>query len=140
MAFSKRTLKLFKWLYWIFLILVQLYITYIFFASDRIILGCLWLVTGFILIFVFYFYYFPLGDPGSSWPPYITPCPDYMTQIAPGKCVDYVGLHAPSIKKSDPSLPPPPLNDASHVFDGSGSMSQKAVAAQQNGLSWEGVL
>lgn len=137
MATSSTTLKLFKWLYWIFLILAHLYITYLFFITDRAILAILWLITGFIMIFIFYFYYFPLGDPGSVWPPYIAACPDYLTQIAPGKCVDYVGLHSPQLKKSDASLPPP--TDPSHIFNSSGSTSQKALNAQQYGLSWQGV-
>ena len=137
MATSSITLKLFKWLYWIILILAHLYITYLFFITDRAILAILWLITGFIMIFIFYFYYFPLGDPGAVWPPYIAACPDYLTQISPGKCVDYVGLNSPQLKKSDASLPPP--TDPAYIFTSAGNVSQKALAAQQYGLSWQGV-
>jgi len=140
MALSKNTLRLFKWLYWILLLLAHIYVVYIMFVTSRPILAILWMITGLIMIFVFYFYYFPWGDPGMKWPPYITPCPDYLTSIGGNKCVDYVGLHSPLLKKSDPKLPPPPPTDTKHVFDASGSMSEKANKAQQYGLSWEGVV
>ena len=137
MAISKNTLTLFKWLYWVFLTMAHLYLTYIFFATERVILAILWLIAGFMLIFIFYFYYFPISDPGSNWPPFVSACPDYLTQIAPGKCVDYVGLHSPMLKKSDATLPPP--TDPAHIFNSSGNTSQKAMNAQQYGLSWQGV-
>ena len=138
MAYSKTELRIFKWLYWIILLLAHIYIVYIMFATDRAILAILWMITGLIMIFVFYFYYFPWNDPGTKWPPYITSCPDYLTNIGNNRCVDYVGLHSPKLKKSDPKLPPP--TDPAHIFDGSGTMAQKAANAQLYGLSWEGVL
>ena len=138
MAFSTRTLVLLKWLYWILLTLVHLYVCYLLFATNRAVAGILWLIFGFMLIFILYPVYFPPGDPGSHWPPYITACPDYLTRIAPNKCVDYVGLNSHLLKKSDPALPPA-LTDSTKVFDASGSTSQKAARAQQYGLSWEGI-
>ena len=138
MALSGRTLKLVKVLYWVFLTMIQIYLCYLMFVTNRVLLGILWLIAGFILIFLFYFYYFPWGDPDSRWPPYIRGCPDYLTKISPTACVDYVGLNSPLLRKSDAKLPPP--TDPSHIFDSSGDMSQKAARAQQYGLSWEGVL
>jgi hypothetical protein len=138
MAYSTRTLTLMKSLYWILLTLVHLYICYILFASNKAITGILWLIFGFMIMFILYPVYFPPGDPGSHWPPYITACPDYLTRIAPGKCVDYVGLNSHLLKKSDPALPPA-LTDSTKVFDSSGSTSQKASRAQQYGLGWEGI-
>jgi hypothetical protein len=142
MALSTNALKLMKALYWILLSLVQLYICYLLFTTNRAIAGILWLILGFIIIYVVYPYYFPPGDPGSHWPPYITACPDYLTMIsgADGRplCVDYVGLNSPLLKKSDPALPPA-AGDSAHVFDPSGTVAQKAAKAQQYGLSWEGV-
>jgi len=137
MAFSKNTLRLFKWLYWIILIMAHLYVVYIMFITDRSILAIAWLVIGFIMIFIFYFYYFPWGDPGTTWPPYIAPCPDYLTNIGQNQCVDYVGLHSPKLKKTAPGVIP---TDPNHIFNSSGSMAQKAANAQMYSLSWEGVL
>jgi hypothetical protein len=138
MAFSTRTLQLLKSLYWILLSLVHLYICYLLFTSNRAITGIMWLIFGFMLLFIMYPVYFPPGDPGSHWPPYVSACPDYLTLVGPNACADFVGLNSPLLKKSDPSLPPA-LTDSSKVFDTSGPVSTKAARAQQYGLSWEGV-
>ena len=137
MAFSARALQLIKALYWVFFICVHLYICYLLFATNRAIAGIMWLIFGFILLFIMYPVYFPFGDPGSQWPPYVSACPDYLTMIRPGACVDYVGLGS-GLGKSDPNLPTAD-SDASKVFDSTGSPAQKAARTQQLGLSWEGV-
>ena len=139
MALSKQTLYLAKCLYWIILTLAHLYICYILFATSRAIAGILWLILGFILIGIMYPVYFPPGNPGSQWPPYISACPDYMTLIGPNQCVDYVGLNSGIIKKSDPSTPPAG-SDTTRVFNSSGTVSQQASNAQVMGLSWEGIV
>jgi len=138
MALSKQTLYLAKCLYWILLTCAHLYICYILFVSNRAIAGILWLILGFILIGIMYPVYFPPGNPGSQWPPYIAACPDYLTMIAPNACVDYVGLHSSLLKKSDPANPPAPT-DSTRVFNAGGSVSHKAARAQQYGLCWEGI-
>jgi hypothetical protein len=138
MAFSKNTLKLMKSLYWILLSAAHLYVVYLLFTDSRAIAGTLWLILGFVLIFIVYPVYFPSGDPGSSWPPYITACPDYLTLIAPNYCADYVGLFSPRLKKADPANPPA-TTDSAYVFNAGGSVSQKAGAATAYGLSWEGI-
>lgn len=138
MALSKQSLYLAKSLYWVFFILAHLYICYILFATGRVITGVVWLILGFIMIFIFYFVYFPAGDSANQWPPYISACPDYMTMIAPNKCVDFVGLNSGLLRKSDPSQPPG-ATDTTRVFDSSGSTSQKSDRAQSFGLTWQGI-
>jgi hypothetical protein len=139
MALSKQTLYLAKWLYWIILTCVHLYLCYILFTLNRAIAGILWLILGFILIAIMYPVYFPPGNPGSQWPPYISACPDYLTMIGANACVDYVGLHSsPLLTKSDPANPPV-ITDSARVFNSGGSIANKASAAKQYNLSWEGV-
>jgi len=138
MAFSARALKLLKSLYWVIFTLAHLYICYLLFATNRAIAGIMWLIFGFILLFIMYPVYFPFGDPGARWPPYVAGCPDYLTKIGPNSCVDYVGLNSSLLSKSDPSMPPTE-GDSTKVFDTSGSLAQKAARTQQYGLSWEGV-
>lgn len=138
MAFSGTTLTLMKSLYWILGLFVHLYICYLLFVSGRSIAGLLWLIMGVLLLWLMYPVYFPFGDPGSHWPPYIRSCPDYLTLIAPNACVDYSRLNSPLLKPSDPSNPPSP-GDTQHVFDASGTPQQKAARAQQYGLTWEGI-
>lgn len=139
MALGANELKLAKGLYWILLTIVHLYLCYLLFINDRAIAGIIWLVVGFLILYVMYPVYFPNSAAGSRWPPYVTSCPDYLTMIAPNACADFVGLGSPLLKKSDPALPPSP-SDSSHVFNAAGTVAEKAARAQQYGLSWEGIL
>ena len=138
MALSTNVLRLMKSLYWIVLSCAHLYICYTLLVTNRAIAGFLWLIAGFLLIYALYPVYFPAGDPGSKWPPYVRGCPDYLTMIAPNACADYVGLNNGKLQKSDPAHPPI-VTDATRVFDASGDVGAKAARAQQYGLSWEGV-
>lgn len=138
MALGKNELRLAKWIYWIGLSYVLLNICYLLFTNNRGLAGVTFLILGFMLIYIMYPVFFPLGDPSAQWPPYITACPDYLTLIAPNACADFVGLNSPLLKKSDPALPPA-VSDTTRVFDSSGTVAQKAAKAQQYGLSWEGV-
>jgi hypothetical protein len=139
MALGKDELKLTKALYWILLSAAHLYMCYLLFISDRAIAGIIWLILGFMLIYIMYPVYFPNGGASNRWPPYVTTCPDYLTLIAPNACADFVGLGSPLLKKSDPALPPSPT-DSSRVFNAAGTVAEKAARAQQYGLSWEGIL
>ena len=140
MATGKTTLRLYKALYWLVMVCAVLYLCYIMFITGRTILGVMWLVTGLILTFIFYFYYFSATVDDSQWPPYISPCPDYLTRVEGVGCVDYVGLHSRQLQKSDPSLKPPSPKDSGHVFPVTGVMSVDAATAGQYGLTWEGVV
>lgn len=145
MALSANTLKLLRWMYWIVAIFAHLYVCYSLFVLDRPITGVVWLILGLVLIFVMYLYYFPLGDNISSWPPYITTCPDYLTAVTQSNgatvCMDYVGLNNPGIKTMNPATPIPQSDPtySQYIFDPSGTTSQKITAAQARGLTWEGL-
>lgn len=141
MAVSKSTLSLLKSLYWVVLTAVHLYMCYLLFSSDRAVAGVLWLIFGFVLIYIMYFVYFPAGDPGSSWPPYVTTCPDYLTSVSKTACMDFVGLNTSHVKKADPNHMPVP-SDATYsqyVFNPTGSLADKTNRAQQYGLTWDGL-
>ena len=138
MALGQNEVRLAKWLYWIILSAAHLYVCYMLFTTGRAIAGVMWLILGFMLIYIMYPYYFPDSGKGRSWPPYVSACPDYLTLIGPNACVDFVGLNTPLLKKSDVSLPPA-ITDTSRVFNATGTIQQKAAKAQQYGLSWEGV-
>lgn len=138
MALGKNELRLAKWIYWIGLSYILLNICYLLFTNNHGLAGVLFLILGFMLIYIMYPVFFPLGDPSAQWPPYITACPDYLTLIAPNACADFVGLNSPLLKKSDPAFPPA-VTDTTRVFDSSGTVAQKAAKAQQYGLSWEGI-
>lgn len=137
MALSENALRLMKYAYWGIAIAAHLFVCYTLFKLERAITSVIWFFLGLILIYVFYFVYFPAGDPGSQWPPYIRACPDYLTMLAPGKCVDYVGLGT-RLQKADPTNPPD-ATDTKYVFDATGTPQQKATRAQSYGLTWEGL-
>jgi hypothetical protein len=141
MAVSKNTLSLLKSLYWVILVFAHLWLCYKLFTTDHAITGVLWLILGFILIYIMYFFYFPPGDPGSSWPPYISTCPDYLTSVNPSVCMDFVGLNSPHLKQADPAHMPQPsdANYSQYVFDPRGSKADKTHKAQQYGLTWDGL-
>jgi hypothetical protein len=135
MAVSANTLKLLKSLYWIILVAAHLYLCYLLFSIGHAIAGTIWLIFGFMLIYLVYPVYFPAGDPGSQWPPYITACPDYLTLSSNGSCYDFVGLNT-KLQYTDPAVSPLPT-DPAHAF--APNVSNKAAAAQSWGLTWEGV-
>jgi hypothetical protein len=144
MALSSNTVRLLRWMYWIVAICAHLYVCYNLFVLDRPITGVVWLILGLLLIFVMYLYYFPLGDNASSWPPYITMCPDYLTAVQTNNttvCMDYVGLNNPGIRRMNPATPilPSDPSYSQYIFDPSGTTSQKIAAAQSRGLTWEGL-
>ena len=130
-----------KSLYWIVGIFMHLYLCYILFTTDRAITGVLWLVLGLVLLFIMFFYFFPAGDASSSWPPYVTSCPDYLTKMSPTACLDFVGLNSQYIKKADPENPPNPADStySQYAFDPSGTADQKIANARSKGLTWEGL-
>jgi hypothetical protein len=137
---STNTLKLLKSMYWIITVGIHLYLTYILFSIGHAITGTLWLVLGLMIIYLVYPVYFPAGDPGSQWPPYITACPDYLTLSTTSgnpMCYDFVGLNS-KLQYTDPSISPLPT-DPAHAFNPAGSAQQKAAAAQSMGLTWEGI-
>ena len=141
MAVSSNTLKFLKALYWVILLTLHLYACYNLFMYKRVITCILWFFFGLILIFVMYYIYFPQSDDDSSWPPYISTCPDYLTVVSPTACMDFVGIHSPLLKKADPTNMPSLTDSTSsqYVFNPTGSASEKARKAQQYGLTWEGI-
>jgi len=144
MALSKKTLRLLKWVYWIVALFCHLFLCYQLFTLDRPIVGIVWLILGLVLLLVMYVYYFPPAGE-SSWPPYITTCPDYLTAVTQANgsvlCLDYVGLNVPGMKKSDPAHPPQPADSdyTQRIFNPEGTVSQKITAAQSRGLTWQGL-
>ena len=137
MVLSKQSLTIAKAGYWLLTIGVHGFICYKLFTMSKALAGLLWLFVGFLLIYVMYGVFFNTSDANSSWPPYLTSCPDYLTRLSPTACVDYVGLGS-SLLKSDPTNPPDPT-DPKYVFNPTGTLQQKAQNAQSLGLTWEGV-
>lgn len=141
MQLSRTALRFSKILYWILLSIANIYLSYLFVKSGRTMAGLLFLVIGFMLIYVLYPYFFPPGSGSGQWPPYISACPDYLTLVRGHDCMDFVGMGSPILKKANKEQPPQPTDSdySQYVFDNSGTTAQKSARTQQYGLSWQGI-
>ena len=142
MAVSSNTLKFIKGLYWVLFTAIHLFVCYKLFLAEHVITCVLWFVFGFILIFAMYFIYFPQVESDSSWPPYVSTCPDYLSVVSPTACMDFVGINSAILKKADPKNMPPLTSpeSAKYIFNPVGNVAEKARKAQQYGLTWEGIV
>jgi hypothetical protein len=148
MPFSKNSLRLAKWIYWIVGLFMHLWVCYTLFVIEHAVTAIIWLILGLVLLVIMYMYYFAPGDTSSNWPPYITVCPDYLTSVSQGDgkgvtsnvCFDFVGLNSKLLKADPQHLPQPSdSNYTKYAFDPSGTVSQKVAKAQANGLTWQGL-
>lgn len=117
----KRWMKRF---YWIVGIIVLLYVCYLLFARNQQIAAVLVFLSGFIAMYFYYVKWFVIPDRIPNWPPYSTPCPDFLTLVepgdgktVPGKCMDFVGVSANQMfKRSEPGNASANINDPNYVF------------------------
>jgi hypothetical protein len=141
MPVSQNTLRFAKILYWLLMSVMVLYVTYLLITSNRSVAAILWLVFGFMLVYIVYPYYFPPGTGAGQWPPYITVCPDYLTLTGTTDCMDFVGAGSTTLKKANRANPPRATDPdySQYVFNNTGSLADKASKARQYGLSWLGI-
>ena len=92
--------------------------------------------------------WFALPAKSGSWPPQITPCPDFLTLVDPGaqsgisRCLDYVGVSRNGrIKKADPSKATSQMSDSQYVFivDRTKGNTDLCGLAQAYGLTWSSI-
>jgi hypothetical protein len=143
MAISKTSLKFAKIVYWLLMSVGVIALTYMLFKAKHAIAGILWLVFGFMLVYIMYPFYFPPGTGAGQWPPYIAACPDYLTlQNNMTDCMDFVGLGATGLSKANRTQPPAPgsTDYNQYVFRNTGTTAEKVARAQQYGLSWQGLV
>jgi hypothetical protein len=89
-----------KWIYWIVGFVVISAISYFFYNNlNKQVAAVLFFIIGVAGLYFYYVKWFIVPERRPIWPPYVTPCPDYLTQItnptAAGskyKCVDFVGV------------------------------------------------
>jgi len=119
--------SLLKWgkrFYWIIGILALLYLSYILFTRNQQIASILVFLSGFIALYFYYVKWFVIPDRIPNWPPYSTPCPDFLTLVEPGdgetvpaKCMDFVGVSANgALSSTTPSGVNTAKNDANYYF------------------------
>jgi hypothetical protein len=101
-----------KRLYWVVGIIALVLVCMLLFKQNKQIASVLVFMGGIIALYFYYIKWFLIPEAHPGWPPYVTPCPDFLTLIdpgdpstgKPGKCIDYVGVSANGrLKKIDPA-------------------------------------
>ena len=159
MAFSPATLKVLENVYWFitaFLLGAGVYVTW---KRNKQIEAVLLTIIGGAAIFYYWIKWFKIPNKDDVWPPYITPCPDYMTLVSPDAtgslgavCMDFVGVSTQPIvlKKADPNNIPQASDadfenyafkvDPSAAGDSPEDYNKRiCLKVQSKGLAWAGV-
>ena len=113
-----------KRIYWVVGIIGLLYFCYILFTRNQQIASVLVFLSGFIALYFYYVKWFVIPDRIPNWPPYSTPCPDFLTLVepgdgatVPGKCMDFVGVSVNGVlKPTSVAKVDGDRNDPSYVF------------------------
>jgi len=131
---------------------------YITWKQNKQIEAVLLALIGFSAIFYYWIKWFKIKNKDNIWPPYINPCPDYLTLVSPAVvgggeavCMDFVGVSRQQevMKKANPDKVPQ-VTDAdfnNYVFKipARGSSTPEdynkltCLKVQTQGLSWAGV-
>jgi hypothetical protein len=158
MALSPATKKVLENVYWIvgaFLLGIGIYLTW---KANKQIEAILLTIIGFAALFYYWIKWFKVKNKEDNWPPYINPCPDYLTLVGPAVvggpdavCMDFIGVsREPRIFKKAKSYEIPQASDAdfeSYIFkiEARGNKTPEeynkmvCLRVQSKGLTWAGV-
>ena len=134
------------YIYWGVGILASVGIAYALYKMDYQIAGVLSFLGAILALLYYYVKWFRIpSSQTGSWPPYVTPCPDFLTLADPGtngtaKCVDYVGVSTTGkLKVADPKKPQ--INDSRYYFpiNKSTANTDLCQSAAQYGLTWSSI-
>ena len=148
LAASLRTVG--KYAFWIVGLAVIVGGSYLFYNKmERPIAGVLFFMAGVLALYFYYVKWFLASEANPTWPPYQTPCPDYLTLMPDGsgagastgsyKCYDFVGVSRNCrLKKCDIRLFDKQKNNPDYYFmvnknESQSSLQQRVIAY---GLTW----
>jgi hypothetical protein len=132
------------YVYWGLGLLASLGIGYVLYKMNFQIAAVLVFLGAILALFYYYVKWFQLPGKNNSWPPYTTPCPDFLTLANPGsttgiaKCMDYVGVSANGqLQKADPANSSQ-QSDPKYYFpvNKSSAPTDLCQSAAQYGLTW----
>jgi hypothetical protein len=135
------------YIYWGLGLIASLGIGYVLYKMNFQIAAVLIFLGAIIALFYYYVKWFQLPAANNTWPPYTTPCPDFLTLVNPGsgngpaQCMDYVGVSANGqLKKATPNNVQQ-QNDSKFIFsvDKTKGSADLCRAASQYGLTWSSV-
>jgi hypothetical protein len=160
MALSPETMKILENVYWFVCSAVLGAIVYICWKQNKQVESVLLGIIGASAIFYFWIKWFKIPNTeDGNWPPFISPCPDYLSLVAADTtgdtkpvCMDFVGVSTqPNVlMKTNPKRIPQASDSDynSYVFvvapSSQGQTSeeyskQTCLKVQAAGLTWEGV-
>lgn len=143
---ASRILRVFYWVLTLGLLFIACRFLY---STQRPIAAILVFLSGLLGIFFYYVKWFILPEKTQPWPPFVTPCPDYLTMVDPGdgkskptKCLDFIGVSDNGIlKRADPANAKKQMNDPNFAFsvlrDGkTGTLDKICADVRAKGLTW----
>lgn len=139
-----------KWVYTILGLLMVLSASYVLYSKlERPVAGVLIFMVGILALYFYYVKWFVIPEAMPAWPPFQTPCPDYLTLVStPGsgpnappvnKCVDFVGVSKNGrILKADPRQLQTQLNDPRYYIqiDPNAKEDELKAMTASYGLTW----
>jgi len=159
MAFSPATMKVLENIYWFvcaFLLGAGIYVTW---KRNKQVEAVLLTIIGSAAIFYYWIKWFKIKSNDGLWPPYINPCPDYLTLVTPEAtgysdhvCMDFVGVSTQPLvlKKTDANNIPQASEsdfenfifkvDKARAKESPGDFNKRVcLQVQSKGLAWAGV-
>jgi hypothetical protein len=108
---KQHLLRAAKWLYWIIGLVLLVGTCYVLYNRfQKPVAAVLLFMGGWTMLMYYWVKWFKLTEKNPDWPPFITPCPDFLTLYPDGnvaKCVDFVGVARMNamkpIKRSSPT-------------------------------------
>jgi len=153
-------MRIAKYVYWIVgLVMVVGGCYFLYNTLERPVAAVLVFLGGMLALYFYYVKWFVASVRNPAWPPYQTPCPDYLTLVSPGftgsgnnikpkagepyKCMDFVGVSTNGVlKKSKPSNIAKDMINPQYAFDVSPKDTIESLRAKTEaaGLSWISLL
>jgi hypothetical protein len=158
MAFTPATMLIFERLFLYGLTFFLGIFVYVLYKQNKQVEAVLIAIIGSMAMFYYWIKWFKIAQADSVWPPYISPCPDYLSLISPAVtgdnipvCMDFIGVSTiPQVFKLTDRNNIPKVTDSryeEHAFivpprgDTSAAEYNKAMCnkVKSAGLTWEGV-
>ena len=147
--FKASLMNVAKWAYWILGGMAVAGGSYYFYTKlERPITGVLVFMGSVLALYFYYVKWFVIPAKKADWPPYQTPCPDYLTLYASEnpddktkqyKCVDFVGVSRNGrLKRADPASISSQINNPDFYISIDPNEDMQALRARiaSYGLTW----
>jgi hypothetical protein len=136
-----------KYIYWILGLAIVVGIAYTLYNRfERPIAGVLFFMAGIMALYYYWVKWFLAPAARDAvWPPYQTPCPDYLTMMTGAaangtyKCMDFVGVSRNDrIKRADPKQINSQINSNEYTFLVDPKENRETLRQRVNatGLTW----